>query len=215
MIDLVHLVGTHLPRRVARYFPDVLWRVGTRQRVVYLTFDDGPTEVLTGPLLDLLARYEAEATFFLLGRHARRHPELVRALASAGHSLGNHTFTHPDAWRASASVVLGELERTTRLLEDLAQTPVRLMRPPYGRFTQAMRQWCQVRRHRCTMWDVGPGDFLSSATPALIERRILGAVRPGSIIALHDNPKARASMPPALATVLRTLKGDGWRFAAL
>lgn len=215
MIDLVHAVGTHLPRRAARYFPDLLWRVPAASRVAYFTFDDGPTSTVTTPLLDTLARFDAPATFFLVGRQAERDPGLVHAIAQGGHTIGNHTYSHADAWNTSATQVLGELERTTGILEGLVQRPVRWMRPPYGRFTRAMRRWCQLRRQRCTMWDVGPGDYLASATQQHIERRILGAVRPGSIIVLHDNPKTHQITPPALSTVLTRLRDDGWRFAAL
>ncbi len=215
MIDLVHTVGTRVPRLVARYYPDLLWRVPTTERVAYFTFDDGPTPSMTAPLLEVLARFEAVATFFLLGEQAALDPGLVRAIDAAGHTVGNHTYSHPNTWRTSDAAVLDELERTTDLLEGLVEAPVRWMRPPFGRFTRAMRAWCQERDQRCTMWDIGPGDFLRSATRHRIERRILRAVRPGSIIVLHDNPKARAVTPPALASVLAHLRDDGWRFAAL
>ena len=101
------------------------------------------------------------------------------------------------------------------MLEDLLARPVRWMRPPYGRFTGAMRRWCQLRRQRCTMWDVGPGDYLPGATAGAIEGRILRAVRPGSIIVLHDNPRADAIVPEALAAVLARLRDAGWTFRAL
>lgn len=215
MIDLVQLVGTRVPRLAARYFPDVLWRVPTSERTAFLTFDDGPTRQMTAPLLDLLARYEVPASFFLLGGQARRHPGLVRAIAQAGHTIGNHTYHHPDAWRTPAATVLRELERTTGLLEDLAGKPVRWMRPPYGRFTRAMRRWCQLRRQRCTMWDLGPGDYLPHVTSEAIVAHVERHVRPGSIIVLHDNPKAHAVTLPALETLLQRMLETGWRFRAL
>ena len=215
MIDLVNVVGTHVPRWAARFYPDLLWRMPARERIAYFTFDDGPTPGLTDRLLDVLARFDAPASFFVVGRHARRDPGLVHALAAAGHTVGNHTFSHPDAWTTAEARLVEELERTTGLLEDLLGRPVRWMRPPYGRFTRAMRRWCQLRRQRCTMWDVGPGDYLPGATAGAIERRILRAVRPGSIIVLHDNPRAGAIAPEALAAVLAHLRDLGWSFRAL
>ncbi|MFQ5569434.1 MAG: polysaccharide deacetylase family protein [Rhodothermales bacterium] len=215
MIDLTHVVGTHLPRWAAPFFPDLLWRVPTPGKTAYLTFDDGPTPSSTLSLLDILDRFDAGATFFLLGRHAERDPGLVRAIAEAGHVIGNHTYSHANAWKTKPAAVLAELERTTSILEDLIQQPLRWMRPPYGHFTRSMRQWCRVRRQRCTMWDVGPADFLSQVTRADIERRILRAIRPGSIIVLHDNRNAYRVTPPALTNVLSTLKKDGWSFSSL
>jgi peptidoglycan/xylan/chitin deacetylase (PgdA/CDA1 family) len=215
VFDLTSLIGTEIPRLSARLFPDALWRLPHRQPVAYLTFDDGPTRVLTGRLLDLLGRYEARATFFLIGAFAARDPGLVRAVHAAGHTVGNHTYTHPDAWKTPASRLLNELERTTALLEDQIQQGIHWMRPPYGRFTQAMRAWCLARRHRLTMWDVMPGDYLPWATQHKVEHRLFSYIRRGSIVVLHDNPKAEGHMPAALETVLRRLRGEGWSFPAL
>ncbi len=215
MIDLVHTIGTRLPRWVAQFYPDVLWRMPSPSEIAYFTFDDGPTSSLTGVLLDILARFDVPATFFLLGENAERDPGLVQAIIEAGHVVGNHTYSHLDPWKSTTDALLGELERTTVLLEDLTQQPIRWMRPPYGHFTRPMRRWCQVRRQRLTMWDVGSGDFLPSAQQEQIEQRLLKAIRPGSIIVLHDNPKARLITPPALVNVLTSLCDEGWRFSTL
>ena len=215
MIDLVYLVGTRLPRAAALVYPDLLWRIPTQARQVYFTFDDGPTVPGTGRLLDVLARHAAPATFFLLGAHAAQDPGLVRALVDAGHTVGNHTYTHPNAWRTPTHLVLGELDRTTGLLEDLTGQPLRWMRPPYGYFTRPMRSWCQLRRQRLTMWDLGTGDFLRGATQAQVEQRILRGIRPGTIIVLHDNPNTTVIAPNALANVLAQLHAEDWHFAAL
>lgn len=215
MIDVVHTIGTRVPRWAARYYPDLLWRMPTNERVVYFTFDDGPTDVLTPALLDILAQFDAQATFFVLGKYAQQHPALIHDLMNAGHTLGNHTFSHPDAWRSSPAKVLRELEQTTGLLENMTGHPLRWMRPPYGRFTRSMRRWCDLRRQRCTMWDIGPGDYLPTANTTNITRRILNAIRPGSIIVLHDNPKAKEVTPAALRASLQHLQKEGWRFDAL
>lgn len=211
---MIAFLATHVPRLLGGFYPDLLWRMPTEDRCAYLTFDDGPT-ARTGRLLDLLERYEAQATFFLIGAHAQRDPGLVRATAAAGHTIGNHTFTHPDAWRTPVPALLSELDRTTALLEDLVQRPIRWMRPPYGRFTRAMRFWCQARRQRLTMWDVMPGDYLPQASETQIRRRILGGLRPGSIVVLHDNPKSYPITPDALEALLPALRDEGWRFPAL
>ena len=215
LLSLIPGLATYGPRLVAPLFPDCLWRTAERDRVAYLTFDDGPRAESTDRLLEVLAHFDARATFFLLGAQAERHPGRVRALHAAGHTVGNHSYTHPDAWRTPSPTVLGELARTTALLEDQLQTPVRWMRPPYGRFTGAMRSWCREHGQRLTMWDVMPGDFLAGTTVAALERRLLASLRPGSVVVLHDNPAVRHVTPAALERVLRTLSQDGWRFAAL
>ena len=213
--DITHLIGTQVPRLLQGLYPDILWRVPTRRRAAYLTFDDGPTPHLTGRLLDLLAQHGAKATFFLIGSQAERDPGLVQAMVEGGHTIGNHTYTHPDAWRTPHEHVLSELSRTSALLEDQTQTSVRWMRPPYGRFTQSMRSWALVRRQRLTMWDLMPGDYLPGSTAHKVEQRILSSIRPGSIIVLHDNAKAERVTPAALARLLPCLTADGWSFEAL
>lgn len=215
MFDAVHLIGTVLPRKVARWYPDILWRRATTSKVAYFTFDDAPTSEMSTQLLDVLNRHQAKATFFVVGNQAERDPGLVRAILEAGHVLGNHSYSHPDAWRISETRMLAELEKTTRILEDTGQQPVRWMRPPYGHFTRAMRTWCQLRRQRCTMWDIGPGDYLPNVTRHQIEQRVLTSLRPGSIIVLHDNPKAQTVTPAALSNLLAHLTSEGWTFSAL
>lgn len=218
MIDLTTLFATHVPRWGARFFPDMLWRMpapAPDQRVAYLTFDDGPTSSMTPPLLDLLDRFGVRATFFLIGNQVERLPQLARAVADAGHQIGNHTYTHPDAWCTPTPVLLRELEQATAVIEDELATAVSWMRPPYGRFTRAMRDWCQVRRQRMTMWDVMPGDWLEGTTPEHVTERILSLIRPGSIIVLHDNPRAHDVTLAALEVVLERLVDEGWRFPCL
>ncbi|WP_022835369.1 polysaccharide deacetylase family protein [Salisaeta longa] len=212
---LIPPLATHGLRLVHRFFPDVLWRTDDRERVAYLTFDDGPTPDITPKLLDLLARYEAKATCFLVGRHAEAHPALVRDLHAAGHTLGNHTYTHPDAWRTPHERVAGELVRTTRVIEDCIGARVRHMRPPYGHLTGPMRQWCATHRQRMVLWDVMPGDFLKTATADGVARFVERTVRPGSVIVLHDNPICDQVALPALKRMLETLTAAGWRFEAL
>ncbi len=208
-------LATYVPRWTSGLFPDILWHVPTEERVAFLTFDDGPTTALTQRILGILERFNAGATFFLMGENAASQPGLVRQMIEAGHTVGNHTYTHPNAWITSPSQIVVELDRTTSVLEHLSGSAVRFMRPPYGRFTPGIRKWCRVRRQRLVMWDVMPGDFYPTSTAHGIERHLLQTTRTGSIVVLHDNPKAAHSMPQALEHYLRALSADGWRFDAL
>lgn len=208
------VLANGIPRTAARLLPDLLWRRKDGMRTLYLTFDDGPDET-TPALLDLLGRHAIPATFFLIGDKARRRPDLVRTLCDAGHTVGQHTDTHPDPWRTPAAAVDAEMERATATLEELTGQAVRWMRPPYGHVTRSMRAWCRAHGQRVVMWDVMPGDFLSSATSQSIFRITVRLTRPGSVIVLHEGGHARHVTPPALARILPTLLADGYRFAAL
>ncbi len=212
---MIPFLATYLPRFFGRWFPDLLWRVPTSKRVLYLTFDDGPTPSMTRILLHLLSQHDAKATFFLVGEQAARHPQLVQDIFQEGHTIGNHTYTHPDAWRTPPAQIITELEQTTSLLEDCIQQPIRWMRPPYGRFSSGMRTWCRSHEQQMTMWDVMPGDYRNGMTQDSMEKLILKATRPGSILVLHDNPKALRVTPGVLETVLPQFKAEGWEFAAL
>jgi peptidoglycan/xylan/chitin deacetylase (PgdA/CDA1 family) len=211
----VPYLATHGLRPFQRFFPDMLWRVDTDERVAYLTFDDGPTPEVTPELLDLLEAFDARATCFLVGSNAEAHPDLVRRLHRAGHRIGNHTYTHPDPWSTPARRVRKELSRTTMKLESITGAPVRAMRPPYGHPTGPVRTWCAERSQRMVMWDVMPGDFLEGMTASSISSFVIRHVRPGSVIVLHDNPICEQVTPAALRTILQTLGRKGWRFEAL
>src|SRR5690606_33031144 len=121
---MINLLGTHVPRLARPLFSDLLWRVPTTERVLFLTFDDGPS-VHTPRLLETLAQYEAPALFFLLGKNVQQFPEMTCPMIEAGHTLGNHSFSHPDAWRSPWSEVRDELERTDVLLAEKQGRPVR------------------------------------------------------------------------------------------
>jgi peptidoglycan/xylan/chitin deacetylase (PgdA/CDA1 family) len=211
---LVPYLATHGLRPFQRFFPDLLWRVDAAAPTAYLTFDDGPTAACTRDLLDILSEYDAQATHFLVGRHAEQHPDLVRALVDEGHRVGNHTYSHPDPWTTPQAELADELERTTRILRDLAG-PVRALRPPYGHPTGFLRQWCAAQNQRMVMWDVMPGDYLQTATAERVSSFVINHVRPGSVVVLHDNPICEDVTPQALDTILDTLTGRGWTFDAL
>lgn len=212
---LVDLLGNRLPRAAASRFPDLLWRRPDGGRTLYLTFDDGPCPDSTAATLDLLARYDVRAAFFLIGERARAYPHLVRAVHAAGHTIGQHSDTHPNAWDISSDALIGEMERATATLEDLTGEAVRWMRPPYGRFTRTMRRWCREHDQPIVMWDVMPGDFLPRTAADDVMARVERLVRPGSIIVLHEGNHARTVTPQALTRLLPRLLDEGYRFGVL
>jgi peptidoglycan/xylan/chitin deacetylase (PgdA/CDA1 family) len=161
--------------------------VHSRQRrspFVALTFDDGPHPVHTPEVLDRLRRYGVTATFFLVGERAGAAPHIVHRIAAAGHALGNHTLSHPRFGLLSLSAPRRELERCQELLPD-----ARVFRPPFGRLTPGV--WLAARRLGLPVvtWSVDSGDWqcASEAEALSCARTVLGAVRPGDIVLLHDD----------------------------
>jgi len=212
---MVHVIGTYLPRALSYLVWDPLWRMSEREKVVYLTFDDGPEPDITPQLLDLFDRYQAGATFFLRGDHAEQCPQLTRNIIAAGHTLGNHTYSHVNAWKISSEELESELQRATDVITDITGCPLCYMRPPFGRITPRGLIWCKHAGQKMVMWDVLPGDFAPQVTAEHVEQWTRTRIRPGSIVCLHDNPKSRAVTPAAMERLLPRLIDEGWSLQPL
>jgi peptidoglycan/xylan/chitin deacetylase (PgdA/CDA1 family) len=156
-----------------------------RDRTLALTFDDGPNPAVTPLLLDLLDRYDARATFFLIGRHVRACPELAAEIARRGHSLGNHTDTHPNLLWLSRAQVVDELGRCAASILQATGQRTALMRPPYGyRGPQVHAAARHAGLDLPIMWSKSARDWTPQPIEQLIRR--LQAVQTGDIVLLHD-----------------------------
>jgi peptidoglycan/xylan/chitin deacetylase (PgdA/CDA1 family) len=124
-----------------------------------LTFDDGPNATWTPRLLDVLAKHEVRATFFLLGGRAEAEPELVRRIAAAGHVIGNHSWSHPNMARARADRVREELKRTNETLQQITGAPVKFFRPPYGARRPAVFRIARQMGLKVVLWNAMTSDW--------------------------------------------------------
>lgn len=209
-------LGTLFAKGVAHFSSEVHSRihVGNNRRI-FLTFDDGPTSGGTPEILEILARHNVTATFFLVGEHVARHPSLSRSISESGHSIGNHSYSHIDAWKASSGLLEHDLSRSTGMLANLLGQSPRCMRPPFGRVTPAMVRWCKRNQQKLVLWDTMPPDFESGTTPQQVVRKMTRGIRPGSVICLHDNPMSRRITPTALRIALPRMIDAGWQFATV
>ena len=191
--------------------------VATDERLMALTFDDGPDPEHTPRLLEVLARHGAKATFFMVGARAARHPELVARVAAEGHEIGNHGWDHPSLPALPSAAVAGQLERTRAVLAPHGQA---LMRPPYGH--QDLRTHRIARRlgYRPVFWSI-TGEDWRGHDAATIAGHILERAAPGSIVLLHDSLFAweeaafrdRSACFAAVETLLERL--PGYRFVTV
>jgi peptidoglycan/xylan/chitin deacetylase (PgdA/CDA1 family) len=186
----------------------MLWRVDTTEKVLYLTFDDGPIPELTPWVLDVLKANDAKATFFCMGRNVVSHPELFQRLVDEGHAVGNHTWDHPSGWRTSRFDYFRSVLRCQRV------TRTDLFRPPYGRATSAQINALR-KRFQLVMWDVLSGDFEERMTGDDCFQIVRDKAKPGSIIVFHDNLLSEIRMRHALPRVLVHFKQLGYRFDPL
>jgi len=167
---------------------------------IALTYDDGPNDIVTERLLDLLARHNTRATFFLIGNFVRQRPHIARAVASAGHLIGNHTLTHPWlAWQSSARI-RHELAGCNALLEDTLGIPIRFFRAPHGARRPAVLHIARAIGLTPVQWNILPGDWKPIGAQAIAARTIRGISRNqqrnrASNIVLHDGGQAGIGQP--------------------
>ncbi len=188
----------------------IIWR--TPKPAVCLTFDDGPDPRVTPELLDLLARHQVRATFFLIGERVDRHPELVRRISQQGHGIGNHSYTHPRLLGKSQRTVLQEMCATDRAIHRAAAVATALFRPPHGLFGKNLVKVCRATGKKMVLWSVSTRDYQTDVTTADIRDRLLRRVGPGAIVLLHDGHANGGKTLEALAQALPVLKERGMSF---
>ena len=199
------------------FTPACVWRGRTTERRIALTFDDGPDPAWTPRVLDVLAGRDVRATFFVIGERAAKSPELIRAMQSAGHEVGNHSWSHPSLWLCAPPRTAEEIGRTHELLTDLTGSAPRYFRPPWGMVNAPM--FAVLRRHRlrCVFWSIQP-EGLRPVRAATQVERVLSRARPGAIVDLHDaegTPSAPARLHQALAAMIDGLRRDDYELTTV
>jgi peptidoglycan/xylan/chitin deacetylase (PgdA/CDA1 family) len=186
--------------------------VNVEDSFVALSFDDGPHPILTPKLLDLLGRRGIRATFFVVGKHVVKHPEVVARAAREGHEIGNHSWSHPDFQTMSDESVRQQLRDAEHAIAKATDKMPTLMRPPFGSISERQKQWIHREfRYQTIMWDVDSLDWKRPG-PARICSRIAAETRAGSIVLCHDNhPETVAAMEDTLTQ----LDGKGFKFVTV
>ena len=182
-------------------------------KVVYLTFDDGPSRH-TKPVLRMLDDYDAKATFFLVGENAVTHPDLARSAVARGHAVGSHTWNHRDMRRLKPARLNGQIIRTSRALRRVTGRPVTCLRPPYGAVNRRVRAAVRHEELALKLWDVDPRDWKRPGAAA-IAGRVVSRVDPGDVVLMHDGGGNRAQSVRALERILRALSKQDYTFATL
>jgi peptidoglycan-N-acetylglucosamine deacetylase len=173
---------------------------GRNPNEIALTYDDGPNDIATERLLEVLARHETRATFFLIGRFVRERPQIARAIASAGHLIGNHTMTHPWlAWQSPARI-REELAGCNAALEDTLGLPIRYFRPPHGARRPIVFRIARELGLTPVHWNLLPGDWKPISADEIAALTIRGIARNqqqhrASNIVLHDGGHLALGQP--------------------
>ncbi len=199
----MYLVKT--PQFIQKLFPNFTWRIPTEEKIIHLTFDDGPIPEVTPWVLDQLAQHNASATFFCVGENVRKHPDVLNMVRKAGHAIGNHTYHHLNGWLTDNVQYFLNVRRCAQALRSS------LFRPPYGRLKPRQGEFLQ-RHYRIVMWDVLSGDFDPEISAEQCLDNVLNNARKGSIVVFHDSLKSWEKLQFVLPKVLAHFAAQGFRF---
>lgn len=198
----------------ARYYGAIVNRVYPKQgeRVVALTFDDGPWPD-TDRVLAVLRRHGVRATFFFLGQNLPRYPDIARRVVADGHAVGNHTWNHPYQALDGAAAAR-EIDETARHIAELTGTPLLIFRPPGGILDNGAVDYARRKNYVVVMWSIDTQDYQQPSAATLADR-VLTQAHPGAIVLMHDGGGNRGRTVEALGTIIAGLKARGYRFVTV
>ncbi|MFY7870142.1 MAG: LysM peptidoglycan-binding domain-containing protein [Exiguobacterium sp.] len=189
--------------------------VNTTSKVVALTFDDGADGANTNKILDILAKNNVKATFFLTGSGANNHPQYIKNIAAKEHQLGNHSYTHPDFTKLTATQMKSELDRTEALIKSLTgKTTKPIFRAPFGAVNSTVLSGVGAAGYGYTIqWNIDTIDW-KGLTASQINTKVQTNIKPGSIVLMHTGAGAPGT-PLALPTMISQLKAKGYKFVTV
>ncbi len=191
------------------FYPDFIWKMSENQKVIYLTFDDGPIPEVTEFVLEQLDIYQAKATFFCIGENIVKNPQIFDQLLKAEHSIGNHTYNHVRGWDVEDNFYVENFKKCQGVIPDST-----LFRPPYGRIKKNQAKPI-LETHKIVMWDVLSGDYSLDISPENVLKKSIQHTENGSIVLFHDSKKAEKNLRFTLPKFLKHFTENGYQFAQL
>lgn len=205
------LYAVRTPWLLKKVYPTCIWNFPTREKKIYLSFDDGPHPVATPFVLEQLKRYNAKATFFCIGKNVAEYPEIFERIRAEGHAVGNHTYNHVNGWKTADEDYFRNITEANNLIQS------KLFRPPYGRITKFQIKTVQnsALKLKIIMWTVLSGDFDSEITKEKCLENVSKKTRSGDIVLFHDSEKSFEKMSFALPEFLKNYSQMGFKFEAI
>jgi len=196
------------PWWLKKLYGNCIWEMPNTEKIIYLSFDDGPHPVITPFVLDTLAQYNAKATFFCIGKNVVEQSAVYERIVQEGHAVGNHTFNHLNGWHTNDAVYLQDIATAKKHID------APLFRPPYGRITSFQLKMLATDQYQLTsiMWTVLSGDFDQKMSKEKCLQNVLTKSGKGSIVVFHDSEKAFEKLKYALPKVLEHFSRKGYQF---
>lgn len=199
------------PGLVKVLFKNWVWSFSSKEKVIYLTFDDGPTPEITDWTLHQLQQYNAKATFFCIGKNIEAHPKIYKNILAQNHAVGNHTNNHLNGFKTKTATYLKNLEFP---ITNTSQTS-KLFRPPYGKLKFSQAKKIRKKGYKIIMWDVLSADFDTNISPEKCLKNVVANAHNGSIIVFHDSVKAQEKLQFVLPKILEYYADKGYTFKAI
>lgn len=208
---MIYFVKT--PWWLKKIYSSYIWDIQAKEKIIYLTFDDGPHPVATPFVMDELKKYNAKATFFCIGKNVATHPDIYKRILEEGHRTGNHTQNHLNGWKTSTDVYLNDITEATNHIDS------DLFRPPYGRIkipqAKNISNAIGKKEPKIIMWSVLSGDFDTTVSREKCLQNVMVNTKEGSIVVFHDSEKAFPRLEYALPATLKFFAEKGYLFRAI
>ncbi|WP_339889693.1 polysaccharide deacetylase family protein [uncultured Flavobacterium sp.] len=203
-----------VPKFIKKIFYNQVWDIPNSENKIYLTFDDGPTPLITEWVLEILEKENIKATFFCIGNNIEKYPEIFKKIIEAGHSIGNHTFNHLKGWKVTSKKYLKNVDLCEAEICKLNTEHSKLFRPPYGKITPIQSKLIRMKGFKIIMWDILSKDYDQAIS---FEKCLENTKRTasGSILVFHDSLKAQKNLEYTLPKAIKYLKEKGFVFDAI
>jgi peptidoglycan/xylan/chitin deacetylase (PgdA/CDA1 family) len=200
-------------------FRNFTWSIPNQDNKIYLTFDDGPTPIITPWVLDILKEHNIKATFFCIGKNIQNHPDIFKRIITEGHTIGNHTFNHKNGWKTDFKTYINDIDLCQKEISNfknhIPNTNVgshQLFRPPYGKITRRQSKFLLDQGYKIIMWDILTADFDIKISTETCYTNATKKVTNGSIIVFHDSIKAQNKLYHVLPKAIQFYKNNDFQF---
>ncbi|ADQ14458.1 polysaccharide deacetylase family protein [Halanaerobium hydrogeniformans] len=207
----------NVERQAVKYADTFHLSARTEEKVVALTFDDGPHPSYTEKILDILDEYEIKASFFMIGNRVGRYPGLVEKVANKGHYVGNHSYNHPNLSNMKDEAVFAEeIYPTSEIIEEVTGNYPKIIRPPYGSITDSQIEYLKEENWQIINWSVDTFDWKSELNdPQQMYEEIVKHHHPGMVILMHDSSGGSGNGLEMLPQLIETLHAKGYEFVTV